>query len=209
MLKVYAVPISLYCAKLRILLRHKSLDWQEELPPGGYGSAAYREVVPSGNLPALVDGALLIADSETIAEYLNEKFPEPAMLPANIEARAKVRELSRFHDTRLEPALRALFPEVPEAKREPRNLNTKTEALSHRMHQLAMLVDGAPRDLSLADCGFAISFTWISMLEAHLGLDVPWPTSVTAYQGWLEQCPAVATELADYRPKLETWLEQQ
>ena len=61
MLKVYAVPISLYCAKLRILLRHKSLDWQEELPPGGYGSAAYREVVPSGNLPALVDGALLIA----------------------------------------------------------------------------------------------------------------------------------------------------
>ena len=81
MLTIYAIPISLYCAKLRILLRHKKIQWQELPPPGGYGSAEYKSIVPSGNLPALVDGSLLLADSEAIAEYLNEKYPNPPMLP--------------------------------------------------------------------------------------------------------------------------------
>ena len=48
MLKVYAIPVSLYCAKLRIVLRHKGLAWEEVPPPGGYGSEDYKQVVPSG-----------------------------------------------------------------------------------------------------------------------------------------------------------------
>lgn len=207
-MKVYAIPISLYCAKLRILLRHKSIDWREELPPGGYGSDEYRRIVPSGNLPALVDDGVLIADSEAIAEYLNEKYPEPAMLPGDRVARAKVRELSRFHDTRLEPALRALFPHIREAQPPAATLADKSRALAQRIDQLAAFVDATPRSLSLGDCGFAISFTWIDSLKAPLGLDVHWPENVVAYRQWLEQCPAVAAELADYRPKLVDWLEQ-
>ena len=70
MLSVYAIPVSLYCAKLRILLRHKGLEWEEVPPPGGYGSDEYKRVAPSGNLPALRDGDLLLGDSEAIAEYL-------------------------------------------------------------------------------------------------------------------------------------------
>jgi len=209
MLKIYAIPVSLYCAKLRILLRHKKIQWQEELPPGGYGSAEYHSVVPSGNLPALVDGDMLIGDSEAIAEYLNEKFPKPAMLPDNLQTRAKVRELSRFHDTRLEPALRALFSEVPSAQRNSTLLTAKAEALSARIQQLAVLVNGEVRDFSLGDCGYAITFAWISMLQGPLGIDMRWPEAVIAYRHWLEQCPAVAAELADYRPKLEAWLARQ
>ena len=109
MLKIYSVPISLYCAKLRIVLRNKELEWEELPPPGGYGSDEYKKIVPSGNLPALIDGQLLIADSEAIAEYLEEMHPSPAMLPAEPDLRAKTREIGRFHDTRLEPELRKLF----------------------------------------------------------------------------------------------------
>ena len=47
MLTVYTVPISLYCAKLRIVLRHKQLEWNEQMPPGGYGSDEYKTVVVS------------------------------------------------------------------------------------------------------------------------------------------------------------------
>lgn len=206
---VYAIPISLYCAKLRILLRHKSIDWREEPPPSGYGSEAYRRIVPSGNLPALIDDGLLLADSEAIAEYLNEKFPEPAMLPDEMSARAKVRELSRFHDTRLEPALRALFPHIREEQRQAALVAEKSRSLSQRVEQLASLVGAGPRSLSLGDCGFAISFAWIDSLKSPLGLDVHWPENVAAYRKWLEQCPAVAAELADYRPKLEQWLDQR
>ena len=81
MLTIYAIAPSLYCAKLRILLRHKQLAWEEVPPPGGYGSDQYKRLIASGNLPALVDGSLTLADSEAIAEYLNELHPDPAMLP--------------------------------------------------------------------------------------------------------------------------------
>ena len=94
MLTVYAIPLSLYCAKIRILLRHKALEWREIPPPGGYGSDEYKQIVPSGNLPALIDGDLMLADSEVIAEYLNEVFPDPPMLPADNHRRAKARERS-------------------------------------------------------------------------------------------------------------------
>ena len=93
-------------------MRNKGLEWEELLPPGGYGSAEYKAIVPSGNLPALIDNGFMLADSEAIAEYLNEAYPEVAMLPDTVQLRAKAREKGRLHDTRLEPAVRALYPQV-------------------------------------------------------------------------------------------------
>ena len=69
MLTVHAIPVGLYGAKLRILRRHKALAWHEVPPPGGYGSDDCKSNVRSGNLPALVDGDLLLTDTEAIAEY--------------------------------------------------------------------------------------------------------------------------------------------
>ena len=109
---IYTSDHSLYCAKLRILLRHKKLSFTDAPPPGGGGSSTYLSLVPSGNLPALVDGDLTLTDSEAIAEYLEEKYPEIPMLPDTLVARARSRERSRFADTRLEPALRLTFPHV-------------------------------------------------------------------------------------------------
>lgn len=209
MLKVYAIPVSLYCAKLRILLRHKNLDWIEEPPPGGYGSPAYRAIVASGNLPALVDGDLLLSDSEAIAEFLNEKYPVPAMLPEPCDARAKIRELSRFHDTRLEPAVRALFPHVKASSRNQDVVAGQAEAITQRLAQLATLAIATNRDLMLGDCGYAVTFHWISSLERHIGLAVNWPDDVRAYRAWLETQPAVAAECSDYAPKIDAWMGQQ
>ncbi|MEO1115842.1 MAG: glutathione S-transferase N-terminal domain-containing protein, partial [Pseudomonadota bacterium] len=98
MMKLYAIPVSLYCAKLRIVLRHKNLTWEEVTPPGGYGSETYKDLVPGGSLPALDHDGHLLSDSEAIAEYLNELQPEPDMLPGDILERARLRERSRFHD---------------------------------------------------------------------------------------------------------------
>ncbi|MBT3789001.1 MAG: glutathione S-transferase family protein [Alphaproteobacteria bacterium] len=213
MLEIYAIPVSLYCAKLRILLRHKGLAWQEQPPPGGYGSDEYKQTVASGNLPALRDGDLLLADGEAIAEYLNDKHPDPAMLPDNIADRARIRERSRFHDTRLEPALRKLFPTLNPALRDVELAKTQSLELTTRLAQLAaMLADDlvAPdwphSDLTLADCGFPITFAWIDALTPVMGLQVTWPDAVLAYRGIIETFPAVAAELDDYQPKLAAYL---
>ena len=210
MLIIYSIPISLYCAKLRIVLRHKELTWREVLPPGGYGSDDYKRIVPSGNLPALVDGEVMIADSEAIAEYLEERHPIPAMLPVNPMERAKVRERSRFHDTRLEPEVRALFPFLPgrEVITEE-TLCKQSRELSKRLEQLAHMVDEAFRPestLSLADSGFAITFTWLDELIPLMGLDISWPKPVAVYRKWLENQCAVKEELTEYGPKLATFL---
>jgi len=209
MLQVYAIPVSLYCAKLRILLRHKGLTWDEVPPPGGYGSDEYKTHVPSGNLPALLDGDVLIADSEAIAEYLEEKFPEPSMLPSDIAVRAKVRELSRFHDTRLEPAVRALFPYMPGRAVAPDGfLESQSAENSARIGQLArMLPETWPNGLMLCDCGFPITLAWLDELAPRMGFALDLPQEIQAYRDRLKSFPAVADELVDYTPKLIEFLD--
>ncbi len=212
MLKIYAIPISLYCAKLRILLRHKNLQWQELEPPGGYGSSEYKLTIPSGNLPALIDGELVLADSEAIAEYLNEKQPEPAMLPLDISQRGKIRQLSRFHDTRLEPELRLMFPHINPQKRNREKLIIQSDKIAQRLYQLANMVDGISTEylddgeLMLADCGYPVSFEWINQLTALLDLQIEWPERVLAYHERSLRQPAISAELAAYRPRLAQFL---
>ena len=213
MLTIYAIPVSLYCAKLRILLRHKGLVWQELPPPGGYGSSDYKKIISSGNLPALQDGDLLLGDSEAIAEYLEEKYPEPATLPSDLESRAKVRERSRFHDPRLEPVLRSIFPFLPPALADEAFIKAQSNSLNERLAQLACLLAddtaNAGKELTLADCGFAISFTWIEALTPVFALAIEWPDSVIRYRRDISRLPAVAAELKEYSPRLAAWLAER
>lgn len=210
MLQIYAIPVSLYCAKLRILLRQKGLDWQEIPPPGGYGSDEYKTHVPSGNLPALKDGALLLADSEAIAEYLEETHPDPPMLPDDAAGRAKVRELSRFHDTRLEPALRALFRYLPGRETPPEGLiAARSGEITALLGQLGRMIGDRPETPApmLCDCGFPITFAWLDALAPRMGLAPDWPGTVLAYRRDLAGMGQVAEELADYTPKLAAFLD--
>lgn len=208
MLQIFSIPHSLYCAKLRILLRHKGLVWEEPPPPGGYGSDEYKTVVPSGNLPALVDGDLVIADSEAIAEYLEEVHPLPTMLPGAAAERAHARGLSRFHDTRLEPALRLLFPYLPGRASAPEGVLTAgADKVSERLAQLArMLGPEAGSVLTLGDCGYPITFAWLDGMAPRMGFEIEWPDEVVAYRQALVRHPSVADELADYVPKIEDFL---
>lgn len=211
MLTIYSVPVAVYCAKLRIMLHHKKIPFQQLPPPGGYGSDAYRAIVPSGNLPAMIHDGFMLADSEAIAEYLEEAFPQVPMLPHSIRLRAKAREFSRFHDTRLEPAVRAIYPYVAYATRDPDAVNSGGALISRHLSSLALLLSANPLDsgtLWLSDCGFAVTFAWIAAFEATIGLPVIWPEIVTAYDARLRQFDMVAKELVDYRPAMETYLEK-
>ena len=211
MLSVYAIPVSLYCAKLRITLRHKGLEWEEIPPPGGYGSDEYKTVVPSGNLPALRDGDLLLCDSEAIAEYLEERFPDPPMLNGDAADRARQRDRGRYHDTRLEPAVRALFAYLPGRTPAPEAfLSAGVAAINARLKQLEQLLamaPGAGETMSLGDCGFPITLTWLDEMAPRMGFTVEIPDGVLAYRRRIQVHPAIVAELADYRPLLSVFLD--
>ena len=213
MLRIYSTPESLYCSKLRILLQHKQAKWLEITPGGGCGSAQYRDMIPTGTMPALVDGDLVLADSEAIAEYLNERLPDPAMLPASLIARAKCRERSRFHDTRFEPEVRALFPHIGPGQIDSEVSTIQSEKLSLRLQQLSRLLESdntlEPGFLSLGDCGFPISFAWLDAFTPVMGLEIEWPRGVRNYREQIHTHAAVSKVLTDCRPAIERWMRSK
>lgn len=211
MLTIYSVPVAVYCAKLRIMLNHKAIPFTELPPPGGYGSDEYRSIVPSGNLPAMIHDGFMLSDSEAIAEYIDEAFPDTPMLPNTVQLRAKAREFSRSHDTRLEPSVRVIYPQVAYATRDAAAVKSGGALISKHLSSLALLLDQNPLDtdtLWLCDCGFAVTFAWIKAFETALDLPVDWPPIVAAYDTRLQAIPVVAAELAAYKPAMDAYLEK-
>lgn len=96
-MKLYSGPLSLFSAKVRIALGEKGLE-HELVQVGWSRVTAYEphhpEVValnPKRQVPVLVDGDVVVCDSTLICEYLEERYPAPALLPAGVAERARCR----------------------------------------------------------------------------------------------------------------------
>src|SRR4051794_21125884 len=110
---LYQSALSTYSLKVRLALAVKGASVELREPPGGsYRSDLYRAIVPPATVPALVDGAFILTESDAIIEYFDEQFDGPHLLPAAAQARARTRMLSRIADMRLEASIRSLFPRV-------------------------------------------------------------------------------------------------
>lgn len=111
-LTLYDHPVSSYAQKVRIALREKGLPFKSDLPPGfGDPNQAAGSTFPQANprleIPVLIDhddGDVKVFDSTIILEYLEDKWPEPALLPPRTEAgaRAKARMVEEVCDTAYE-----------------------------------------------------------------------------------------------------------
>jgi glutathione S-transferase len=72
-----------------------------ELQPTGFPSHSpeYLEASPFRKMPALRDGDYTLADSSAIIHYLEAKYPEPALIPADARLRGKTIWYDEFADT--------------------------------------------------------------------------------------------------------------
>lgn len=207
---LYATALSSYSAKVRIVLVAKGVRFEEREAPDGYRSAAYRALVPMGTLPALDDDGFVLSESEAINEYMEERFPAPPLLPATPAARARVRFFSRFHDLYLEPPVRALFAHISPLRRDLAVVAARMDELRQRITQLATFANPAPylagENLSLADCGYAVTLPLAEMLAAALGEAWPLPPSIERWQDVLAHHAAVERALKAWRPATEQWI---
>lgn len=83
--------------RLRIALNLKGLSPQYvavHLGRDEHKQAAFKALNPQGLVPALEHEGQILIQSPAIIEWLDEKFPTPALLPANIDDRARVRALA-------------------------------------------------------------------------------------------------------------------
>lgn len=97
-MKLYTYYRSSAAYRVRIALNLKGLPWEAvpvHLARGEQHQDGYRNLNPAGLVPALDDGGQLLTQSLAIIEYLDETHPEPALLPGDALARARIRALAQ------------------------------------------------------------------------------------------------------------------
>jgi glutathione S-transferase len=176
-MKLYNLNLSNFATKSRLVIYEKGLKVDMVEPPGGSHSAEYLKINPLGKIPTLDADGLIIGESETINEYLEDKFPEKPLLPKSPEARAKVRTFTRFHDLYLEPPLRALFGHMNPKSRDEKVVNEKLTEVNKRLDELEKMLGetgfAAGAEFTLADCAIAPTMFFVTNLLPMFGAKPP------------------------------------
>lgn len=97
-------PLSPYAQKVKIALLEKNVPYSTLAPMGASEEAQTRlhSANPRGEVPVLLDGELALFDSTIILEYIEDRWPDPPLLPATPAGRARVRTIEDVMDTHFE-----------------------------------------------------------------------------------------------------------
>jgi glutathione S-transferase len=164
-IQLYSTFYCPYALRTRIVLKEKALPHEhteidlKNKPPD------FLKISPYGKVPVLIDGEARIYESAIINEYLDETYPEPALMPADPQGRAYVRIWVDFANNHLmRTGWRAVMG--PEEKR--------AEALEEYLELLKTLekeIDGkqwlAGDPFTLGDIAYAPIFARMDKQE-HL-----------------------------------------
>lgn len=96
-MKLYTYYRSTAAFRVRIALNIKGVTYESaslHLRRGEHQTNEYRQINPQALIPALDDDGVVISQSLAIIEYLEEKFPEPPLLPKAAADRAHVRSMA-------------------------------------------------------------------------------------------------------------------
>ncbi len=97
---LYSHPQSNFSRKIRILLAEKQISYELKEIDLMNKPPSFLEVSPIGKVPVLVDeDGTTIWDSSLIAEYIDEKYPEPRFYPADFRERLECRKWEELADT--------------------------------------------------------------------------------------------------------------
>lgn len=157
-MRLYSENYSPFSAPVRIAIYAKALDIEIVAPPGGLRSAQYHMINPLGTIPCLMlDNGTRLPESSAIMEYLEEKFPDPPLLPASPEARAQVRLLQRIGELHITTQTVELAQRPDAAQDETAgNRLTKIVRGLAALQNILMGDDfAAGPNLTLADCQLA------------------------------------------------------
>jgi glutathione S-transferase len=99
MITIYDAPRCPYCARVRVVLAEKGVPWESFAIDLDDRPAWIYEKNPKGKVPVLEEDGFVLPESHLIMEYLEERYPEPALLPPDPEDRALARlALDSFDD---------------------------------------------------------------------------------------------------------------
>lgn len=176
-----------YCARVRIVLAEKGLP--AELVPIDLENRPewlYAWNPPDARVPVLEDDGWVLPESAVICEYLEERFPEPPLLPADPGERAVAR-LRIFRFEELSRPYYALRRGRDGAREE---LEEVLRALDGELGSMPFL---GGRSFGLADVAYV---PWILRARQLLGVDLAAFPSLERWLASLLERPSIGAELA-------------
>lgn len=201
---VYGNIISPYARKVYLTLDFKGVPYEsvdvlphDELP-------AFRATSYLGKVPGFADEHIAVSDSSVICDYLEHKYPTPALYPENPAERARALWFEEYADTRLQelllhgivmewmikPLLRGQPTDVQRVESILGELSRELEYLDGQVGAKAFLVGAG---LTIAD--IAVVTTFINAKYAGYEVDTAqWPRLASYLQGVM-MLPLVARRM--------------
>lgn len=209
---LYGGLISPFTIRILALLSIKGVDIPLEPPPGGLHSEEYRRLSPIDKIPALRVGDRILPESEVIAEYLEQRFPHPPLLPQDPWLRAQSRLLSRIGDLYVMNPLIPAFAHIDPAARDTAALAAIMAVVSRGLGLLDhYMADGpwaAGGTQTLADCALApivhFAAEFVPLFGAHDA--VTRHERLAAYLGRTDADPLIGAALARMRTGIDAYL---
>ena len=100
-MRIVGSYVSPYVRKVLACMALKGLDYEIDPITAFYGNDEFERLSPLRRIPVLIDGDVVLSDSSVICAYLDEKYPDPPLLPQGLKERARARWLEEYADTRL------------------------------------------------------------------------------------------------------------
>lgn len=185
MITLYNAARCPYAARVRIVLAEKGIEVETVEIDLADRPAWLYEKNPAGRVPVIEeDGGDPLPESAVIMEFLEERYPEPALLPSDAADRAAARLLI-FRDRDLTDPYYALR----------RGEDGAREELDTALGRLDALLGGQPY-LSGAEYGLAdiALVPWVLRARDMLGVELDGFPALADWLGRLEQRPAIAAE---------------
>jgi len=134
MIKLYDFKSSPNCQRVKVVLAEKNLAYDTvpiDLRKLEQKSPEYLKLNPYGKVPVLTDDSTVLYESLIINEYLDEKYPNPPLMPKDPASRAKARILVDYGMAHFDSAYQKL----------------RVELMKDPKEQSQPIIDGAKSDL--------------------------------------------------------------
>lgn len=208
MIRLYHVPLSPFCRKVRLSLAEKRIE--VELVEERYWERDpdFLRRNPAGKVPVLKIDGLTLTESTAICEYIEERYPEPALLPRDPAGRHEVRRLVGWFDDKFhtEVTSKLLYERVnkkitKEGYPDSSNVKAGAKAIKFHLDYMGALLDQrrwlAGNELTLADFAAAAHLSALDYIS-----DVDWNRTETVRDWYakIKSRPAFRSLLADAVP---------
>ena len=208
MLRLFHVPLSPFCRKVRLTLAEKRLE--VELVDERFWEAGteFLRRNPAGKVPILRYDGRMLAESQAICEFLDEVHPTPPLMPDDPAGRYEVRRLCAWFDDKFhaEVTSKLLYERVnkkvmklgyPDSK----NVKSGSARIKYHLDYLSWLLDQrrwlAGNEMTLADFAAAAHLSSLDYIS-----DVDWNRSqnVKDWYAKIKSRPSFRSLLADQVP---------